>query len=90
MALSGNLRARGEKRITLHYLLFLIFKLFNYGCGFFIQNKKKQTNRKTDYVPMSILHSDVSELSSVSKWLFLNVINSESIYDRLEAVYGSM
>ena len=54
------------------------------------KQKNKQTNRKTDYVPMSILHSDVSELSSVSEWLFLNVINSESIYDRLEAVYGSM
>ena len=58
--------------------------------GSLFKTKKKQTNRKTDYVPMSILHSDVSELSSVSKWLFLNVINSESIYDRLEAVYGSM
>ena len=52
-------------------------------CGFFIQNnKKKQTNRKTDYVPMSILHSDVSELSPVSEWLFLNVINSGSIYKK--------
>ena len=39
---------------------------------------------------MSILHSDVSELSPVSEWLFLNVINSGSVYDRLEAVYVSM
>ena len=31
--------------------------------GSLFKTKKKQTNRKTDYGPMSILHSDVSELS---------------------------
>lgn len=51
---------------------------------------KKKANRKTDYILMSILHADVSKLVPMSEWLFLNVINSESIYDRLEAVYGSM
>lgn len=34
-----------------------------------------------DYVPVSILPSDVSILVPVSEWLILNVIFSESIYD---------
>ena len=39
---------------------------------------------------MSILHYDVSKLSPVNEWLFWNVVNSESIYDRLEAVSVSV
>lgn len=49
-----------------------LFKKINY-C--------RQTNVKTDSVPVSILPSDVSILVPVSEWLILNVIFSESIYD---------
>lgn len=48
-----------------------LFKTMNY---------KKPTKPKLNYVPVSALHANVSELVPLSEWLFLNVINSAYLW----------